>query len=72
MKLFIFHPVLYYMQVNRNLDEWPKTVAHVPDALRRYYVAFLASTKEAVQVSDLLIPFCGFSDSVREQVSIKY
>lgn len=58
MKVFISHPlnaVLYYMQVNRNLDEWPKTVAHVPDALRRYYVAFLASTKEAVQVSDLLI-----------------
>lgn len=54
------------MQVNRNLDEWPKTVAHVPDALRRYYVAFLASTKEAVQVSDLLIPLCRFSDSVRE------
>lgn len=38
------------MQVNLDLDNWPDTAAHVPDALRRYYHAFLCFTVEAVQV----------------------
>lgn len=38
------------MQVNLDLDDWPDTVAHVPDALRHYYHAFVCSTAEAVLV----------------------
>jgi hypothetical protein len=36
--------------VNLDLDSWPHTAAHVPEALRQYYRAFLAYTVEATQV----------------------
>lgn len=36
--------------MNLDLDSWPHTAAHVPEALRQYYRAFLAYTVEARQV----------------------
>ncbi|KAG0631806.1 hypothetical protein M758_1G280600 [Ceratodon purpureus] len=41
-------------EVNLDLDSWPHTAAHVPEALRQYYRAFLASTVEARQDKDVL------------------
>lgn len=39
-------------EVNIDLDSWPHTAAHVPEALRQYYRAFLAATVEARQDKD--------------------
>lgn len=42
-------------EVNLDLDDWPDTVAHVPDALRHYYHAFVCSTAEAVLDREALV-----------------
>lgn len=50
------------MQVDQDLDQWPDTDAHVVDALRHYYYAFLSSTAEAVQVCICVFPLASSTD----------
>ncbi|KAI3857729.1 hypothetical protein MKW92_041680, partial [Papaver armeniacum] len=38
---------------DQNLDNWQKTPACVPDALRHYYYQYLSSIAEAVEAQDL-------------------
>lgn len=38
---------------DQDMNHWRNQAAHVPDALRRYYLSFLASTVDAAEVTVL-------------------
>ncbi|KAL3700165.1 hypothetical protein R1sor_018187 [Riccia sorocarpa] len=44
-----------YEEVGEDMNRWRNKSAHVPDALRRYYLSFLASTVDAAEERSLLL-----------------
>ncbi|KAL2651580.1 hypothetical protein R1flu_019708 [Riccia fluitans] len=45
----------FYEEVGEDMNRWRNKSAHVPDALRRYYLSFLASTVDAAEERSLLL-----------------